>query len=480
MNTLQVGFARVNIDPPLGIPVRGYYVPRYASAILDSLHINMLAFYDGETLPVIKKQFYNPDTGRYEEKEAPDYSGCILMACIDNCGISTPQCDSFRNAIEEKTGVSAQNIYLHSDHTHTAPYSEPADDIPDFDDMVTAYGELIKNRYIAAASAALSDLKPAKMGYSVAPAPERIAYIRRYKMKDGSTMTCPPVNSPEIDHPIGTLDQRVNVVRFDREDGDTVVIINYGLHADTLNLDQISPDWPGWVAKTFEAAIPDAKIISFVGAQGDVGSTNTTPSKSDMNDTFISFDNEMKSPGMCRFVGRALAGTVLQVYDKVEYVDIDSIAVLRKKISIAANVPDAKELPLAHKYKDLHEAGRDCDIPYKAMELTTVVAEAMRMCRLENGPQYFEFTLTGVKLGPVAFLGIPGEPFTEVGRQIKKAEGWNLICPTCNTNGKEGYFPLKEAYDEGGYEARSSRFKSGVAETIIDGALELLKELKKY
>jgi hypothetical protein len=41
-----------------------------------------------------------------------------------------------------------------------------------------------------------------------------------------------------------------------------------------------------------------------------------------------------------------------------------------------------------------------------------------------------------------------------------------------------GYFPMQSAYDEGGYEARSSSFKAGVAERIIEGAKELLKEIK--
>lgn len=477
MNQLRVGFSRVNIDPELGIPVRGYFVERYASAILDSLHINMVAYSMGEPEHVATRT-YNPDTGRYEESEKEDYGKAILMACIDNCGLATDQCDMFRKDIEKKTGVPAERIYLHSDHTHTAPTTLTADCGSADPAIIEKYVELLRIRFADAADAALKDMKPARMGFCIGQAPERVAYIRRYKMKDGSTMTCPPINDPGIDHPIGTLDQRVNVIRFDREGADTIVLFNYGLHADTLNLDQISADWPGKLAETFEAAVPDAKIVTFVGAQGDVGSTHTTPTGGDMNDTFISFDNEMKSVGMCRFVGRALAGTVLQVYDKVEYVPVGSIGAVRKMIEIPANVPSREELPLAHKYKELHEAGRDCDIPYKAMELTTVVAEALRMCKLENGPECFSFPLTGIHIGPVAFVGIPGEPFTEIGRRIKNAEGWRLICPTINTNGKEGYFPMKDAYDEGGYEARSSRFKGGVAERIIEESFKLLEELK--
>ena len=43
-----------------------------------------------------------------------------------------------------------------------------------------------------------------------------------------------------------------------------------------------------------------------------------------------------------------------------------------------------------------------------------------------------------------------------------------MVMPSCNSNGKEGYFPMKDAYDEGGYEARSSKYKAGIAELLIE------------
>ena len=61
---------------------------------------------------------------------------------------------------------------------------------------------------------------------------------------------------------------------------------------------------------------------------------------------------------------------------------------------------------------------------------------------------------------------------------IKDTEDWDMILPCALTNGSEGYFPMKSAYDEGGYEARSSRYKSGVAEAIVAGGKELLDSLK--
>lgn len=47
-----------------------------------------------------------------------------------------------------------------------------------------------------------------------------------------------------------------------------------------------------------------------------------------------------------------------------------------------------------------------------------------------------------------------------------------------NIHNSEGYFPMQDSYDEGGYEARSSRFKAGVAELIIEKGQKLLESIK--
>ena len=100
------------------------------------------------------------------------------------------------------------------------------------------------------------------------------------------------------------------------------------------------------------------------------------------------------------------------------------------------------------------------------------------MLRLEHGPESFDMDLVGIAIGPVVMLGIPGEPFTGIGRGLKETEGWGLVIPTCCTNGYEGYFPMSDAYIEGGYEARSSRFAAGVAELMIDEGRKLMKDLE--
>ena len=49
MNSLQAGFSRVNVNPMMGIPMRGYFQVRRAKGVLDDLEINALALACGET-----------------------------------------------------------------------------------------------------------------------------------------------------------------------------------------------------------------------------------------------------------------------------------------------------------------------------------------------------------------------------------------------------------------------------------------------
>lgn len=452
MSNFSVGYAQVNINPKLGIGISGYYVPRLAKGFLDDLQASCLALcLNGNT---------------------------VLLMNVDHLGLMPKESELFRRSIAASTGVPFDNLFLTATHSHTAPLADTELFVYGEEQDIYDYADFLGERLVDAAKMAVADLKPGKMGYCTGYAPERIAYIRRYRMKDGTTMTCPPIDDPNIEGPIGTLDQRVHVLRFDQDGGQSIVLVNYGVHCDTIGGELISADFPAWLRSTLDKALDGVKCMFFPGAQGDVGSTNVHPSGGDMNDTEISFDNEMKSPGMARFVGRALAGTVLQVYDKVTYVEVDQLKALQQITKIPSNMPKPEDLPLAHKYKELHESGKDDEIPFKAMELTTVVAESLRMCRLEHGPEYFDLPLTGIQIGPVALIGIPGEPFTDIGVGIKEAPGWEMILPCGLTNGYLGYFPMKSAYDEGGYEARTSQYKSGVAELLIKDAKALLDKLK--
>ncbi|MBQ8748730.1 MAG: hypothetical protein IJZ14_02875 [Oscillospiraceae bacterium] len=459
MNTLQAGFSRVNITPALGTEIVGYFQARYAEGVLDELEINALALSAGEDK--------------------------VVLMSADLCFIGTAVQKVICERICAATGLTADQIFVHSTHTHTGPVVN-LDGINGMQvsgvdetkqELAKQYGQLLCNKFADAAVMALKDMKPAKMGYAVGNAPN-IAFVRRFRMKDGKVRTNPGVGNPDILHPIGDVDERVNVLRFDREGGDTIVLANMGCHPDVVGGSLISGDWPTLFRHRLEKTLDNVKGIFFNGAQGDVNHVNVNAKGGDFNDMFNDFDDVARGYGHARHMANVMTAAVLQVFDKVNYVDVDRIRSKLGDITVPSNMPKPEDLPLARKYDELHKAGRDTEIPFEGMELTTVVAEAARMVKLEHGPESFPMTLSAVAIGNVALAGVPGEPFNGIGLGLKKAEGWDLVLPCCLTNGSEGYFPMQDSYDEGGYEARSSRFKAGTAEIIIKEGVALLDSLR--
>ena len=447
MNTLQAGFARMNVTPMLGIPMRGYFKVRLADGVRDELELNALALACGETK--------------------------ILIMALDACVIDTADANIFLDGVSEATGLPREAIMIHATHTHTGG----SINFKAENELTREYSEFLRKRFMAAGQMALNDLKPAKMGWGIGHAPN-IAFVRRFRMKDGKVRTNPGVGNPDILHPIGDVDERVNVLRFDREGADTIVFANMGCHPDTIGGTQISADWPAFFRRRLEKSLDNVKAFFYNGAEGDVNHVNVNAKNGDFNDMFNDFDDVARGYGHARHMGNVVAAAVLQVFDKVNYTDVDSLRYVQKVTDLPSNMPKPEDMPLARKYNELHLAGKDDEIPYKGMELTTVVAEAGRMIRLEHGPASFPLRLSAFAIGNVAMLGIPGEPFNGIGLGIKEAEGWDMVMPSCLTNGGEGYFPMQDAYDEGGYEARSSRYKAGTAELIIKEAKALLAGLR--
>ena len=450
MNQLHVGFGRVNITPAMGTPVGGYYVVRLAEKVLDELEANAVAFALGDQKALLI---------------SADISGLFYQ-------FAEPLCQQ----ISATTGVPAESIFITCTHTHTGPEVNLNRKI--LPEKQEAYFPFFCSRLVDAAKFALADLKPAKMGWGVGNAPG-IAFIRRYRMKDGSTRTNPGINNPEVVAPIGDVDERVGVLRFDREGGETIVLANIGIHPDTVGGCVISADWPGFTRRILEKTIEGTRCVLLNGCQGDVNHVNTSPAPGQNNDLTMDFDDCMRGYGHAKHMGMTVAGAVMQVFSKVAYVPVESMTAMKRMLVHPSNMPTPDQLPEAHRINDLHKAGKDSELPYEGMMLTTIVAEAERMVDLENGPEKFDLSMGALTLGDVALVGIPGEPFTAIGRAIKDAPGWQLVMPMCCTNGYEGYFPTMDAYLEGGYEARSSIFKAGVAEAVADTAVNMLNEIRK-
>ena len=443
-NTLQAGFGRVNINSMMGICLRGNGLIRPMDGILDDLEINAIAVSDGEKT--------------------------ALLISLDSCAIEWECAVEFKKSISAATSIPNDAIYIHAIHTHTAPFLRKTT----LETLEKEYFQFVNRKMVDVSLMALADMKNAKMGFNVGTAPE-IAFVRRFLMKDGSTRTNPGINDPEVVRPIGEADNRVNVLRFDREGKESIVLVNYGNHPDVIGGCKLSADWPGATRREVERIIPNTKCIFFNGALGDVNHINVFPKirgEERMSPSAFGHGYEYS-----QFMGRCVACSVAQVYDFAKYREVSSIAFSQKMISVPTNMPSKEELPKAYEMLKLYREKGLNALPGDEMEQNTLYYEAKRMIDFENGPEKIDVQISAVKIGPVVLIGAPGESFVDIGLELKKAKGYDLVLPTSITNGYYSYLPTKEAFDEGGFEARTSEFKRGVAEIIIEESKKMLEEL---
>lgn len=443
---LKTGFDRVVITPPLGVPVQGYYVDRRAERILDDLEMNTAAFSDGENT--------------------------ALLFVLDLCLMAQKKADYYRELIAGRLGLDAQSIFIVTTHTHTGPFiSESTEDMPAYDVMLGEY-------LISSGLKAIDDLKLSTLSSATGKL-ERISFIRRFRMKDGSIKTNPMTNDPDILEPIGEADETLSLLKIERENAGDIAIINFAVNPDTIGGNVISADYPRFARETLENALGEGMKCIFVnGFCGDLNHLNPFPKAGELNNLaptppeFV-----VRGYGYARHMGRSIAGEALKLYDVTVEIGGDKVKYAQKKVDFGSNMPKPEEVKSARRIIEMH-ADKDAELPWKDMELTTAVAEAYRMDALKDGPQSFALNLSALAVGNAVFAGVPGEPFAQIGRMLRRESPFMMTINLYLCNGCESYFPTKGAYDEGGYEARCCRFKSGTAENIAEELGKLIKSLR--
>ena len=86
-------------------------------------------------------------------------------------------------------------------------------------------------------------------------------------------------------------------------------------------------------------------------------------------------------------------------------------------------------------------------------------------------------SITVARVGDVAFVGLGGEIFSEIGMAIKAGSPCRQTFVITHCNGAAGYLAPKGSYVEGGYEIRSSVFAPEAAEIVIRRTLHMLHNL---
>ena len=437
--TLYAGFHCMKVEPPMGIHVPGYYEKRYSDGFLTDLHIRACAFKCGE------------------EK--------AIVYTVEAIGINAAAFNLIKGKIAERCQMDENAIYINCIHSHTAyritPYG--TDDIDDNDIfMMRLYQQLTD-----CAQFAFEDLKPCTLKIARGEARD-VGFIRRYRMADGTCKTNPGIGNPDIVSFVGEQDHSVQLIRVDREEGKDILMVNFGTHADVIGGTKYCADWPGYLADNLSGAFGnEVETMVLLGAEGDSNHINA----------FLPKGSPRKGVEVAKRMARIIAGEVLKIYDSAQPVESGKIACFTQDVQIGKNAYDPADIPEAEKIRDIYvEKGN------KAPELKDFklnVPEALRILANLKRPEFFNLRVHGLQIGNVAFIGYPGEPFTQIGRAVKEHSKMDMTFVTACTNGGEGYYPDEAAFAEAGYERSASPFASNCAEIMIGAGNAMTDAMEK-
>ena len=435
---MKAGIAKMDITPALGAVLNGYYRERYADHVIEPLYVTALACGDGENT--------------------------VLAISLDISEILQRDTNDIRTRVSEYTGVPFEAVFVACIHTHTAPVIS---EIRGFFKRDESYYQQFCKKICQSAAAAIADMKEATVSVARGKA-EGISFVRRFRRKDGTAVTNPKWDAmDQIAGPIGTPDETVQLVKIQRKGASDIAIVNFGTHPDVLGGTGICPDWPGYMRDAVEAALDNeaegqgVRVIFFNGAQGDVAHVNKLAG--------------VKRGGVThsRHMGRVLAGTVLSIYTYTEPVAGDKVFFKQNMARVAVNKGTPEQVEIAKEIHEKYVAEQDVSgYPFD-------IVMARKFLRLEHRDPLIDLNVVCVGFGDVVFVGLPGEPFTDIGRHIKEESPFLMTIPCCNANGSEGYFPTDDALNEKGYEATSSLFLPGVAPELVRTSLATLEQIKE-
>lgn len=440
--TLYVGFAKCVANPPMGMGIPGYgFMPRPSDGIIDDLYIYALAFSDGENK--------------------------ALLFSIDALGVTTGGGERIREKVSAKSGIPTDNIYIAATHSHTAMWAGgPVNDPDDPFDMQSYYGRQ-DTMFCDVAQFALEDLKPATMKMASTESPDT-AFLRRFKMADGTLKTNPKIMDPDIVCPDGVQDESVQFVRIEREGGKEILLVNFGAHPDSIGGTKYSPDWPGYVVQTLEGALGGqvhAMVLS--GFAGDSITVNRMGPRL-----------EMPKLERCKRMARRVSAAVLRSYSDVVPLPAGDIKGFVEIATFGKNPHEKWEEPIAEQIVATG-ARAESELPEELKKYDISIKKARRIVSNMKQTEDFSVPMYALQVGNLCFVGAPGEPFSETGMHIKAGSKMDMTMCTCRTNGSEGYFPTPNAYAGGGYERDYTSFGPDCSESITAAALRMIDKMEK-
>lgn len=443
-NSLRVGSTSVEITPPPGWRMSGYFYERLNAGTADPLFAKILYFQQGETIGAI--------------------------AHCDLIGITQRASNLIRLRVSKETGIPFEHCWVAATHSHTGPLYGTV--LRDFfhEQAVEKHGkdpyepidyvEFLSDQITSGVKEAIQNSQWVSVN-SASPKIQDIAFNRRFLLSDGTIKFNPGKLNPKIVRPLGPTDPSVDFLLFKNADKKPIAsLTTFAMHLDTVGGREYSADYPVYISSKLREALGEGLVSVFgTGTCGDI------------NHIDVRHNLPQKGQEEARRIGESLAGAVLNDLKNLQVLGCPSLKFGSEKF-----------------FAQFHEYSRTAKKEAQSKlaligspELSFMEGvEVYRIADIAHrGGDGMELEVQAIQLAAdTVIVGLPGEVFVDLGLAIKKESPYAKTIVIELVNACPGYIPTRKAFSEGSYETVNTRFQSGVGEAMVDAVLALLSRMK--
>ena len=406
------------------------------------------------------------------------------VAIVDIDLIGYPAVATTREVITRLTGIPRDHVRLSVTHTHSAGNLGPAW-FPDGAEMTAAYAASLPDRIAGIVWEAQRNLRPARVaggkGQSNVGVNRRLWYSEQGRIVLGRNWS-------------GFTDHEMIIARIDDENERPIAtIVNYACHPTIMAHRNalVTPDYPGALRRTVEEIV-GGKCLFLQGAAGNVHPKESFSNRAEdyhrvgqllgLEASKVALELETR-PKVERLFEVLESGAELGIYvDEPSAEPDDTLRVVTASVSLPLiELPSVEEADADYRKKtaDLVEARRRGD--EREISLKSMLAKRAGM-RLGQSQAYHSkktatIEMQAIRIGSLALIGMPGEPFAEIGVEVRRRSPFAVTMFSGYSNGGFAYIPTKEDYQFGGYGVWNSPVAAGAAERVVEKAVTLLHKL---
>lgn len=449
----KAGFAERDITPEIGSEAPGGYGKSYHKSIHDPCKVRAAVFDDGKMV--------------------------VALVGIDALGIHRTTVGNVRKAIRAQTGIAEEGILLGASHSHSSgPISgtmpgEYDHASPDVQKLAYQHSTCADPKYLERVEKALVEAvcqayeKRIEAQAGAGKGREAtVAFNRRFKMRDGRTITHPGQGNPGILEPAGPTDPDVGVLAaWDTRGNCLGCIVSFACHA-TTSPGGISANYICYLEKAIQGYFGKGTVVVFLaGASGDI--------------TQVDNQSSYKYPTgdqWAQLVGGRVGAEAVKVMLGLERSTLTPVD-FRSQV-----LPIKRRPPAPQRLKQCLELVQQ---PMEKVDRTewTFAKEIVLLDALLKKSPVVDVEVQAVQVGPVAFVTTPAEYFCQFGLDIKAQSPFLLTFPVSLANGCVGYVPTEDAFASsgGGYETRLTSYSNleiTAGRKMAETGVALTKQMK--